>query len=87
MNAFIAFISRLIAEVLAIFAKDRGKAVDGDSDPAVLRRAGSRVRGWVQQDSFGSGVKPDPSGTVRKDAGLHAQERRVDPVRQQGDGS
>jgi hypothetical protein len=87
MSAFIAFISRLVAEILASLLKDRGKAVDGDSDPSVLRRSGSRIRNWVQSNRAGAGIKPDEGGSVGLDARVHDAEGRVDPVRQQGDGS
>lgn len=87
MNAFLAFISALIAEILAKFVKDRGKAVDGDADPSVLRRAGSRISDWVHKNRSGSRIEPDSSRTERDDSRVLDAEGRVDPVGQQGDGS
>lgn len=54
-------------------------AVDSDRDDARLRRAGSRLRGWLRKNGAGHGVEPGPGGSVVSGPGLHAGPERVAP--------
>ena len=54
-------------------------AISADRDPVLLRRAGSRIRKWMQQSGVHSGIKPDQGGTKLQDQGLPPDQRRVDP--------
>jgi len=63
MNAF----ERIVAAIaLGLFrwlesrAESRHRAVDADMDRDRLRRAGARVREWMQSSSIGPRVESDP---------------------------
>lgn len=61
-------LERIVAQVvvgLLGWLEKRGvsTASDADPDPAVLRRAGDRLRQWMrQQDDLRAGGKPDAGG-------------------------
>ena len=56
---------------------ERGSvAVDADPDRDTLRRAGDRLREWMQQqDRLRAGGKPDANGTQQHDQGLPPGQR------------
>lgn len=61
----------LVAIVLALLkhleARGVSVAVDADRDPAVLDRAGSRLREWLRsEDRLRAGRKPDAARTERE---------------------
>jgi len=61
----------LVAIVLALLrhleARGVSVAVDADRDPAVLDRAGSRLREWLRsEDRLRAGRKPDEAGPERE---------------------
>lgn len=49
----------------------RGSGVDAPSGVDVLRRAGSRIRGWLHKDGAGERKQPDQDGSGGVGPGLH----------------
>lgn len=79
MNGIVKSIIIGILESLVRAYQFTRTAISADRDPVLLRRAGSRIRKWVQQSRVHSGGKPDQDGPQREGQGLPADQRRVDP--------
>lgn len=71
-------LDRIVAQIaMALFSWlekriERGHVgKDSDVDASRLHLGGRRLREWMLTDRTRRGIKPDPSGTQRKDEGVH----------------
>lgn len=79
MNGLIKAIILGILESMVRAYQFSRTALSADRNPVLLRRAGSRIRKWVQQSRVHPGGKPDQGGPELQDKGLPPDQRRVDP--------
>lgn len=59
MNAILTTLVVALLEFFAKLAAGSRKAIEANRDPAVLRRAGSRIRQWMHKSRTDSGIKSD----------------------------
>ena len=83
MNAILQVISSVLVSLLEHLHGWSRSGVDGTVDDSRLRRAGSRIRKWLQSRGVDPGIKPNESGTENGSKGLHAGGQQMDLVRQQ----
>ena len=84
MNAILQVIGSFLVALLERMHVWSRTGVDGDRDDNRLRRAGSRIRDWMQQSRADSRVKPNASGASNAGPDLHDGGREMDSVGQQG---
>ena len=78
MNGIVKAIIIGILESLVRAYQFTRTAISADRDPVLLRRAGSRIRKWVQQSRLHPRGKPDQGGPELQDEGLSPDQRRMD---------
>lgn len=84
MNAILQVIASVLSSLLVWLHGWSRSGVDGDRDDGRIRRAGSRIRQWMQPRRADPGIKPEANRTIGGRQDLHDAGRQMDAVRQSG---
>ena len=84
MNALLQIIGSFLVALLERMHVWSHTGVDSDRDDNRLRRAGRRIREWLQQSGSDSRIKSNTSGSINSGTDLHDGGREMDSVGQQG---